>query len=123
MEETSSNGKKKPPFQRFLRDPSSLGGGTGRTHLVPAALAGLKAGQDLALDGRHPGVSLLQTLGLEVPGLSREGHDDEVGVLFVCEGTRAKDGGGQARFAGVEKRLMAVSDGEQKATEEEEEEG
>lgn len=120
MEETSSNGKKKPPFQRFLRDPSSLGGGTGRTHLVPAALAGLKAGQDLALDGRHPGVSLLQTLGLEVPGLSREGHDDEVGVLLVCEGTRAKDGG-QARFAGVEKRLMAASDGEQKATEEEEE--
>lgn len=67
----------------------------GRTHLVSAALAGLKAGQDLALDGRHPGVSLLQTLGLEVPGLSVKGHDYEVCVLFVFERKERKTRSGE----------------------------
>lgn len=54
-----------------------------RTHLVSATLARLQAGQDLALDGRHPGVPLLQTGSLKVPRLTRKRHHDEVGVFFI----------------------------------------
>lgn len=57
-------------------------------YLVPAALAGLQAGENLALNGRHPGVALLQARGLEVPRLAGGRHDDEVCVLLVWWGER-----------------------------------
>lgn len=52
-------------------------------HLVLAALAGLQAGQDLALDDLHPGVPLLVRGGLEVPRLARQRHNGELKVLLL----------------------------------------
>ena len=54
-------------------------------YLVSAALAGLQAGQDLALYSGHPGVPVLQALGLKVPRLPGERHHDKVCVLFLCK--------------------------------------
>lgn len=53
------------------------------THLVLAALAGLEAGQDLALDHLHPSVALLVRSGLEMPRLPRQRHDGELEVLLL----------------------------------------
>ena len=52
-------------------------------HLVLAALARLQAGQDLALDDLHPGISLLVRGGFEVPRLARQRHDGELKVLLL----------------------------------------
>lgn len=52
-------------------------------HLVLAALTGLQAGQDLALDDMHPGVSLLVWSGFEMPRLPRQRHDGELKVLLL----------------------------------------
>ena len=51
--------------------------------LVFAALTELEAGQDLALDGRHPGVPLLRRVSLKVPRLAGAGHHQEVKVVLV----------------------------------------
>lgn len=53
------------------------------SHLVLAALARLQAGQDLALDNLHPGISLLVRSGFEVPRLARQRHDGELKVLLL----------------------------------------
>lgn len=55
-------------------------------HLVLAALAGLQAGQDLALDDLHPGVSLLVGSGFKVPRLPRQRYDGELKVLLLFYG-------------------------------------
>lgn len=52
-------------------------------HLVLAALAGLQAGQDLALDDLHPGVSLLVGSGFKMPRLPRQRYDGELKVLLL----------------------------------------
>lgn len=52
-------------------------------HLVLAALAGLQAGQDLALDDLHPGVPFLVRGGLKVPRLPRQRHNGELKVLLL----------------------------------------
>lgn len=58
-------------------------------HLVLDALAGLQAGEDLALDGLHPQLSLLVRGRLEVPRLASQRHNDELkGVFLLC---RSKD--------------------------------
>lgn len=54
-------------------------------YLVPAALTGLQACQDLALYSRHPRVPVLQALSLKVPRLPGKWHNDKVCVLFVCK--------------------------------------
>ena len=59
-------------------------------YLVSAALAGLQAGQDLALYSGHPGVPVLQALGLKVPRLPGERHHDKVCVLFLCKKKKKK---------------------------------
>lgn len=62
----------------------------GSAHLVLDALAGLQAGEDLALDGLHPQLALLVRGRLEVPRLAGQRHDDELeGVFLLC---RSKDG-------------------------------
>lgn len=53
-------------------------------YLVSATLTGLQTGQNLAFDGRHPRVPLLQALSLKVPRLPGERHNEEVCVLFFC---------------------------------------
>lgn len=60
-------------------------------HLVLTALAGLKAGQDLALDHLHPGVSLLVRSGFEMPRLPRQRHDGELEVLLLFCWRESKD--------------------------------
>lgn len=50
---------------------------------VFAALTQLQAGQDLALNGLDPRVSLVHTLGFKVPRLASARHDDEVKVILV----------------------------------------
>lgn len=58
-------------------------------HLVLDALAGLQAGEDLALDGLHPQLALLVRGRLEVPRLAGQRHNDELkGVFLLC---RRKD--------------------------------
>lgn len=63
-------------------------------HLVLAALAGLQAGQDLALDDLHPGVPLLVGSGFKVPRLPRQRDDGELKVLLLFYG---KENGIRAR--------------------------
>ena len=53
-------------------------------YLVLHALAGLQAGEDLALDGLHPELPLLEGGRLEVPRLAGQRHDHKLkGVLLL----------------------------------------
>lgn len=58
-------------------------------HLVLDALAGLQAGEDLALDGLHPQLPLLVRGRLEVPRLAGQRDDDELEGVFLL--WRGKD--------------------------------
>uniref|UniRef100_A0A665XB01 Uncharacterized protein n=1 Tax=Echeneis naucrates TaxID=173247 RepID=A0A665XB01_ECHNA len=51
--------------------------------LVFAAFTQLQTGQDLALDGLDPRISLLHTLGFKVPSLAGARHDEEVKVILI----------------------------------------
>lgn len=56
-------------------------------YLILAALARLQAGEDLALDGLDPCVSLLVCGGFKVPRLASEGHNDKLQVFFLLWNT------------------------------------
>lgn len=76
----------------------------GARHLVLDALAGLQAGEDLALDGLHPQLPLLVRGGLEVPRLAGQRHDDELKGVFLLWRRKNKQGeqggvGGERRFS------------------------
>lgn len=72
-----------------LRRPSL----TPPRYLVLDALAGLQAGEDLALDGLDPQLALLVRGRLEVPRLARQRHDDELeGILLFWKTTKTNTG-------------------------------
>ena len=52
-------------------------------HLVLHAFTALQAGEDLALDGLDPKLSLLKRGRLEVPHLAGQGHDDKLERLLL----------------------------------------
>lgn len=52
-------------------------------YLLFAALAGLQARQDLALNSLNPCVPLLIGRGLKIPGLSRQRNNDELKVVLL----------------------------------------
>lgn len=77
------------PFQDqwLLVSGGGLGWGPGAgcsgSYLVLAALARLQAGEDLALNGLDPRISLLVCGGFKVPRLASEGHNDKLKVFFL----------------------------------------
>lgn len=52
-------------------------------YLVFAALTQLQAGKNLALNGLHPGVPLVHTLGFKMPRLASARHNEEVKIILI----------------------------------------